>query len=145
MCLTVTLLDGLVLSRAAMHHSANYRSVVLMGKASSLEEPQAKLAALRATIEHILPGRWEDVRAPSEKELAATAVLAIPIGEASAKIRTGPPLEDEEDYALEAWAGIIPLQSKAGRPIPDQRLRAGLEPPSYALDYQRSVTSGLSD
>jgi nitroimidazol reductase NimA-like FMN-containing flavoprotein (pyridoxamine 5'-phosphate oxidase superfamily) len=144
-CLTVTLVDGLVLARAAMHHSANYRSVVLMGRATSIEDPQEKLSALRATVEHIIPGRWEDVRAPNEKELQATAVLAIPISEASAKVRTGPPLDEEEDYALEAWAGVIPLQFKAGPPLADPRLSADIELPPYALDYRRGVTQLVSD
>jgi nitroimidazol reductase NimA-like FMN-containing flavoprotein (pyridoxamine 5'-phosphate oxidase superfamily) len=136
-CLTVTLLDGLVLARSAMHHSANYRSVMLLGEAKAVEAPEEKLAALEAIVEHIVPGRWADVRAPSENELKATSVLALPIEEASAKVRTGPPLDDEEDYALEAWAGLIPLACAAGSPQPDPRLRAGILPPPYARPYTR--------
>ena len=136
-CLTVSLLDGLVLARAAMHHSANYRSVMLIGQAMSVEEPREKLAALEAIVGHIVPGRWPDVRPPSEAELRATSVLAIPIDEASAKVRSGPPLDDEPDHALEAWAGVIPMVTEAGAPVPDPRLRAGIRPPSYATGYRR--------
>lgn len=136
-CLTVTLLDGLVLARAAMHHSANYRSVMLLGKATPVEEPAEKRAALEAIVEHIVPGRWADVRHPSQNELAATSVLAIPVEEASAKVRSGPPLDDEGDYALDAWAGIIPMESAARTPLPDPRLPGGIAPPSYVTDYRR--------
>jgi nitroimidazol reductase NimA-like FMN-containing flavoprotein (pyridoxamine 5'-phosphate oxidase superfamily) len=136
-CLTVSLLDGLVLARAAMHHSANYRSVMLIGQAMSVEEPREKLAALEAIVEHTVPGRWGDVRPPSEAELRATSVLAIPIEEASAKVRSGPPLDDEPDHALEAWAGVIPMVTEAGAPEADPRLRAGIRPPSYARSYRR--------
>jgi uncharacterized protein len=136
-CLTVSLLDGLVLARSAMHHSANYRSAMLIGRAFVVEEPVEKLTALRAIVEHIVPGRWRDVRAPSENELKATSILAIPIEEASAKVRTGPPVDDEEDYALPAWAGVIPFRAQAAAPQPDPRLRAGIEPPAYASGYTR--------
>ncbi len=114
-CLTVSLIDGLVLARAAMHHSANYRSAMLIGRASLVEDLEEKRAALQAVVEHIVPGRWDDVRAPTENELKATSVLAIPIDEASAKVRSGGPLDDEEDYALSAWAGVIPLTSERAR------------------------------
>lgn len=136
-CLTVSLLDGLVLARSAMHHSANYRSVMLLGRASRVEDLEEKRAAVQAIVEHIVPGRWEEVRWPTEKELAATSVLAIPIDEASAKVRNGPPLDDEEDYALSAWAGVIPLGAEARTPEPDPRLRAGIAPPAYVSDYRR--------
>jgi uncharacterized protein len=136
-CLTVSLIDGLVLARSAMHHSANYRSAMIFGQARMVEDPQEKLAATRAIVEHIVPGRWRDVRAPTDNELKATAVLALPIDEASAKLRTGPPLDDEEDYALPAWAGVIPLASGAHTPEPDPRLRAGITPPAYVTDYRR--------
>ena len=136
-CLTVSLIDGLVLARSAMHHSANYRSAMLIGTATSVEEPAEKLAAFEAIVEHIVPGRWQDVRSPTDNELKATAVLAIPIEEASAKVRTGPPLDDEEDYALAAWAGVIPLDARAGTPEPDPRLREGIEAPAYATAYVR--------
>jgi len=136
-CLTVSLIDGLVLARSAMHHSANYRSAMLIGRARVVEDPDEKRAALRAVVEHIVPGRWDDVRAPSENELSATAVLALPIDEASAKVRSGGPVDDEEDYALGAWAGVIPLRSGAGAPEPDARLRAGIAMPSYVSGYRR--------
>ncbi|HWJ51211.1 MAG TPA: pyridoxamine 5'-phosphate oxidase family protein [Solirubrobacteraceae bacterium] len=136
-CLTVSLIDGLVLARSAMHHSANYRSVVVMGSARVLEDPEEKLAALEAVVEHIVPGRWAHVRPPSANELKATAVLALPIEQASAKIRTGPPLDDEEDHALDAWAGVIPLVTGIGALQPDPRLRAGIEPPPHASAYAR--------
>jgi nitroimidazol reductase NimA-like FMN-containing flavoprotein (pyridoxamine 5'-phosphate oxidase superfamily) len=136
-CLTVSLIDGLVLARAAMHHSANYRSAMLIGRATIVEDLGEKRAALRAVVEHIVPGRWADVRAPSENELSATAVLAIPIDEASAKVRSGGPMDDEEDYALPAWAGVIPLRSGVRSPEPDARLRAGIATPRYVTDYRR--------
>jgi len=136
-CLTVSLIDGLVLARAAMHHSANYRSAMLIGRATIVEDLGEKRAALRAVVEHIVPGRWDDVRAPSENELSATAVLAIPIDEASAKVRSGGPVDDEEDYALPAWAGVIPLASEIRAPQPDQRLRAGIATPPYVTGYRR--------
>lgn len=136
-CLTVSLLDGLVLARSAMHHSANYRSVMLLGQARSVDDPAEKLAAFQAIVEHIVPGRWRDVRAPSENELKATAVLAIGIDEASAKVRSGPPLDDEDDYSLAAWAGVVPLRTVAGAPEPDPRLRADIAAPAYASVYRR--------
>jgi uncharacterized protein len=136
-CLTVSLLDGLVLARSAMHHSANYRSVMLLGRARSVQEPAEKLAAFEAIVEHIVPQRWHDVRAPTANELKATAVLAIGIDEASAKIRTGPPVDDEEDYSLPAWAGVIGLGMAAETLEPDPRLEAGIAPPSYVSAYLR--------
>jgi nitroimidazol reductase NimA-like FMN-containing flavoprotein (pyridoxamine 5'-phosphate oxidase superfamily) len=136
-CLTVSLIDGLVLARSAMHHSANYRSVVVMGSARVLVEPEEKLTALEAVVEHIVPGRWAHVRQPSANELKATAVLALGIEQASAKIRTGPPMDDEDDYALDAWAGVIPLVTRIGALQPDPRLRAGIEPPPHASAYAR--------
>ncbi|MCW2971079.1 MAG: hypothetical protein JWO23_2206 [Solirubrobacterales bacterium] len=136
-CLTVTLLDGLVLARAAMHHSANYRSVMLLGEAKPVEAEADKLSALEAIVEHIVPGRWRDVRPPNENELRATSVLAIPIEEASAKVRSGPPLDDEEDYSLHTWAGLIPLASRAGAGEADPRLLEGIPPPPYVSAYRR--------
>jgi uncharacterized protein len=136
-CLTVSLLDGLVLARAAMHHSANYRSVMLLGRAWSVEAPAQKLDALEAIVEHIVPGRWRDVRPPTENELRATAVLAIAIEEASAKIRTGPPLDDEDDHSLPAWAGVVPLRTVAQTPEPDPHLAPGIAPPGYVRPYVR--------
>jgi nitroimidazol reductase NimA-like FMN-containing flavoprotein (pyridoxamine 5'-phosphate oxidase superfamily) len=136
-CLTVSLIDGLVLARSAMHHSANYRSAMLVGQATLVADPAEKRAALKAVVEHIVPGRWDDVRAPTENELKATSVLAIAIDEASAKVRSGGPLDDEEDYALSAWAGVIPLQRQACAPEPDARLRAGIVTPPYVTAYRR--------
>jgi nitroimidazol reductase NimA-like FMN-containing flavoprotein (pyridoxamine 5'-phosphate oxidase superfamily) len=136
-CLTVSLIDGLVLARAAMHHSANYRSAMLIGQATLVEDQQEKRAALEAVVEHIVPGRSRDVRAPTENELKATSVLALAIDEASAKVRSGGPMDDEEDYALPAWAGVIPLITSAGAPEPDGRLQAGIVPPAYVSAYRR--------
>jgi nitroimidazol reductase NimA-like FMN-containing flavoprotein (pyridoxamine 5'-phosphate oxidase superfamily) len=136
-CLTVSLIDGLVLARSAMHHSANYRSAMLLGRARVVEDPREKREALHAIIEHIVPGRWDDVRPPTDNEMKATAVLALPIEEASAKVRTGPPSDDEEDYALGAWAGVIPLGNRARTPEPDPLLRAGIPVPHYASAYRR--------
>src|SRR5713226_6809102 len=117
--LTATLVDGLVLARSAFHHSMNYRSVVVLGTAEAVEDAKEKWDALHAIVEHVARGRWAEVREPSEKELAATLVLRLPIEEASAKVRTGPPLDDEEDYALECWAGVVPLRLTPGMPVPD--------------------------
>jgi uncharacterized protein len=136
-CLTVSLLDGLVLARAAMHHSANYRSVMLLGEARSVLAPAEKLIALEAIVEHIVPGRWSEARPPSENELKATSVLALPIEEASAKVRSGPPQDDEDDHALPIWAGVIPISSVAREPQPDPRLAAGIAPPRSASAYAR--------
>ncbi|MGH2950295.1 MAG: pyridoxamine 5'-phosphate oxidase family protein [Solirubrobacteraceae bacterium] len=128
-CLTVTLIDGLVLARSAFHHSMNYRSVVLYGTARPLREPEERERALEAFTEKLLPGRWAEVRWPSAKELKATSVLALPIAEGSAKVRTGPPVDDEEDYPLDVWAGVIPLSLRRGEPEPDPRLRPGAPAP----------------
>jgi nitroimidazol reductase NimA-like FMN-containing flavoprotein (pyridoxamine 5'-phosphate oxidase superfamily) len=132
----VTLLDGLVLARSAFHHSMNYRSVVLYGIPSVVEDPARKAEVLRGLSDHVIPGRWEEVRAPTEQELRRTLVLSIPIEEASAKIRTGPPMDDEADYELPVWAGVVPLSLVAGAPIGDARLRPGIRPPAHAADYQ---------
>jgi nitroimidazol reductase NimA-like FMN-containing flavoprotein (pyridoxamine 5'-phosphate oxidase superfamily) len=136
-CVTVTLVDGLVLARSAFHHSINYRSVVIFGRATLVEEREAKVAALFAFSEQVIPGRWNDVREPTEAELKATTVLSLSLVEVSAKVRTGPPLDDEEDYAMEVWAGVLPLKIVAGSPINDPRLPEGIEPPSYTLKYSR--------
>jgi uncharacterized protein len=128
-CLTVTLVDGIVLARSAFHHSINYRSVVLLGQARPVTEPAEKLRALEAFTEQLLPGRWSEVRPPNDKELKATMVMALPLDEVSAKVRTGPPNEEDADYALDAWAGVIPLQLSALAPKDDPRLRAGIERP----------------
>jgi hypothetical protein len=136
-CITVTLLDGLVLARSVFNHSMNYRSVVILGKATLVEDAQEKLAALRTLSEHILPGRWEDARQPNERELKATSVLRVPIAEFSAKVRIGPPIDDEEDYSFPTWAGVVPLEMVAAKPIDDARLLAGKEVPAYARNYTR--------
>ncbi len=130
-CMTVTVLDGLVLARSAFHHSMNYRSVVIFGRASAVDDREIKLAALRAFSEHVIPGRWDEVREPTEQELKATAVLSLTLEEASAKVRSGPPVDDEDDYALPVWAGVLPLRMVAGEPVPDPRLPEGIAlPPS---------------
>ena len=136
-CVTVTLVDGLVLARSAFHHSMNYRSVVVLGQATVVDEPTEKLNALRALSDHMIPGRWEEVRGPSEQEMKATVVLSLPLAEVSAKVRVGPPLDDEEDYELEVWAGVIPLRLTASAPIPDPRLSSSVEAPRYAIEYER--------
>ena len=137
LCVTVTLIDGLVLARSAFHHSMNYRSVVVFGRATVVDERGEKLAALLALSEDMIPGRWVDVREPSEQELQQTTVLSLPLAEASAKVRTGPPLDDEEDYDLPVWAGVIPLRLTAGAPLDDPRLKAGIAAPEYAQRYER--------
>lgn len=124
--LTVTLLDGFVLARSAFHHSMNYRSVVVFAKARLVTDPAEKLEALRAFTEHVLPGRWAEVRQPSERELNATSVLVLPLDEASAKVRTGPPIDDEADYSLPVWAGVIPIRMELGEPVADGRVLPGV-------------------
>jgi uncharacterized protein len=135
-CVTVTLIDGIVLARAAFHHSMNYRSVVMLGKATLVEETDAKMEALRVISEQIIRGRWDDTRLPTAQELKATTVLSMPIDEASAKVRTGPPVDDEEDYGLDIWAGVLPLHMQATAPIPDPRMK-NIEQalPAYLRDY----------
>ena len=135
-CLTVSLIDGLVLARSAMHHSANYRSAILLGRARPVEDAEEKRAAFEAIVERIVPGRWGEVRRPTAKEMRATSVVAMTIDEASAKIRTGPPLDDEEDYALDVWAGVIPLSMSVGRPVPDPRLREEIAMPEHVRSYR---------
>jgi nitroimidazol reductase NimA-like FMN-containing flavoprotein (pyridoxamine 5'-phosphate oxidase superfamily) len=134
-CVTVTLVDGLVLARSAFHHSMNYRSVMALGYAREIADPAEKARALRVVSEHLLAGRWDDVRHPTGKELKATAVLEFSIEEASAKVREGPPLDDEEDYGLPVWAGVLPLRAEVQAPIPDARLAGGAEVPQYLLRY----------
>ena len=144
-CVTVTLIDGLVLARSLFHHSMNYRSVVAFGRAALITDADKKIEALRAITEHIVPGRWADARAPSEIELNQTSVLEFSIEEASAKIRTGPPLDDEEDYALSVWAGVVPLELRALAPIRDPRLSDAIAPPAYAADYRRPDSEGAQE
>jgi nitroimidazol reductase NimA-like FMN-containing flavoprotein (pyridoxamine 5'-phosphate oxidase superfamily) len=126
-CVTVTLLDGVVLARSAFHHSINYRSVVVLGNARLVEGPDERLRALEAFTERLIPGRWGEVRPPSAKELKGTRVLALPLDEASAKVRSGPPEDDPDDLGLPVWAGVIPIQTVAGAPIPDAAHPPGLD------------------
>jgi|SRR5690242_20315041 len=135
-CVTVTLVDGLVLARSAFHHSMNYRSVMVFGTARMIADECSKIEALRTISEHLIRGRWNDVRGPSENELKATAVLELEIEEASAKVRTGPPLDDEEDYALPIWAGVLPLELTPKPAVADARLASDLQTPEYVLRYQ---------
>src|SRR3984893_16388479 len=136
-CITVTLLDGLVLARSVFNHSMNYRSVVILGTASLVDDAAEKLAALRALSEHIIPGRWDDARQPNEKELKATSVLRLPITEFSAKVRVGPPVDDEEDYSFPTWAGVIPLDVTVGSAVRDERCEQEL--PAYLKNYSRKT------
>jgi nitroimidazol reductase NimA-like FMN-containing flavoprotein (pyridoxamine 5'-phosphate oxidase superfamily) len=136
-CVTVTLLDGLVLARSIFNHSMNYRSVVVLGTAVAVEDPAEKLGALRALSEHILPGRWEESRQPNERELKATLVMRLPITEFSAKVRTGPPIDNEEDYSFPTWAGVVPLRTVAGSQINDPKLDPKTLVPDYVRNYSR--------
>jgi uncharacterized protein len=136
-CITVTLLDGLVLARSVFNHSMNYRSVVILGTATLVDDAAEKLAALRALSEHIIHGRWDDSRQPNEKELKATSVLRLPITEFSAKVRVGPPVDDEEDYSFPTWAGVIPLDVTVGSAIRDERCEQDL--PAYLKNYWRKT------
>jgi nitroimidazol reductase NimA-like FMN-containing flavoprotein (pyridoxamine 5'-phosphate oxidase superfamily) len=143
-CVTVTLLDGLVLARSIFNHSMNYRSLVVLGTAVAVDDRQEKLEALRLLSEHILPGRWPDSRQPNEKEIKATLVMRLPITEFSAKVRQGPPLDDEEDYTFPTWAGVIPLQMVPGAPINDPRLDPKTPVPNYARAYSRKPAAAAS-
>jgi nitroimidazol reductase NimA-like FMN-containing flavoprotein (pyridoxamine 5'-phosphate oxidase superfamily) len=136
-CVTVTLLDGLVLARSVFNHSMNYRSVVILGKAGLVDDPAEKLEALRLLSEHIIPGRWDDARQPNERELKQTSVLRIPIEEFSSKVRIGPPIDDEEDLSFPTWAGVVPLEMKVGTPENDPTLQPGREVPEYVRSYSR--------
>ncbi len=134
-CLAVTHVDGLVLARSAFHHSMNYRSVVAFGTARKIDDPTRKMHALKVISDHLIQGRWDSVREPNEKEMKQTSVLEFTIEEASAKVRTGGPVDDEEDYALPVWAGVLPLSLRAAEPKPDERLRAETEIPSYVRRF----------
>jgi uncharacterized protein len=136
-CVTVTLLDGLVLARSIFNHSMNYRSVVILGKAALVDDPTEKIEALRLLSEHIIPGRWAESRQPNERELKATSVLRLPIEEFSAKVRSGPVVDDEADYSFPTWAGVVPLTTVAGTPIDDSRMLPGQRVPEYARNYSR--------
>lgn len=138
-CVTVTILDGLVLARSAFHHSMNYRSVVVLARGRELTDAEEKRRALAALVERVLPGRSADARPPNARELAATAVLAFPLDECSAKIREGPPKDDPEDLALPIWAGVLPLALKAGAPEPDPHVPPGTPVPEYVSRFRRSA------
>jgi len=141
-CVTVTILDGLVLARSAFHHSMNYRSVVILGMATEVIGRDEKNDALKAIVEHVVPKRWDDVRWPNEQELKATIVLRLPLEKVSAKIRTGPPLDDEEDYQVPCWAGELPLRLVPQSPVPDLRLNPAIVLPAYVQEYQRPRQAG---
>jgi nitroimidazol reductase NimA-like FMN-containing flavoprotein (pyridoxamine 5'-phosphate oxidase superfamily) len=136
-CVTVTLVDGLVLARSAFHHSMNYRSVMAIGRTRPVTDPGEKEVALRALVEHIVPGRSDEVRGGDLRELAATAVLALPLAEVSAKVRTGPPQDDEPDYALPIWAGVLPLALTPGEPAPDPVLDPSIPAPAHVASWSR--------
>ena len=137
-CVTVTLLDGLVLARSIFNHSMNYRSVVVLGTGTAIEDRDHKLAALRLLSEHVVPGRWREARQPNEKELKATTIIQVPIREFSAKVREGPVIDDEEDYSFPVWAGVLPLNVVTGDPVNDSRLLDGIDVPDYVKNYSRS-------
>jgi nitroimidazol reductase NimA-like FMN-containing flavoprotein (pyridoxamine 5'-phosphate oxidase superfamily) len=137
-CVTVTILDGMVLARSAFHHSMNYRSVVIFGEARAIENAEAKNEALRVISDHLVPGRWNEVRLPTAQELKATSVMALDLAEVSAKVRSGGPIDDEEDMTLPVWAGVIPLALTAGQLIPDPNTRVAVDPPDYAVNYRRN-------
>jgi uncharacterized protein len=135
-CVTVTLIDGIVLARSAFHHSVNYRSVMLIGRASMVTDTAEKETRLNAFVEGLFPGRWDMLRPATAQELKTTSVLSLPIGEASAKVRTGPPKDDEEDYALDIWAGVLPLRLKTQAPIDDPRMKAGVPVPEHVMQFR---------
>lgn len=136
-CVTVTLTDAIVLARSAFHHSMNYRSVVVLGRAQIVDDDDAKMHAMYRLVEHIIPGRWDECRQPNDKEMGATTILEIPLAEASAKVRTGPPGDEDEDYALSHWAGLIPFAPEATAPVPDPMLTPGIATPEHVLNYSR--------
>ena len=136
-CVEVTIVDGLVLARSVFHHSLNYRSVVVFGQGRLIEDQQEKLDALQAVTEHLIPGRWQEARLPNRKELNATSVVSINIDEASAKVRVGPPVDEQEDYALPVWAGILPLQESPLPPIHDELQSENIPLPKYVAQYSR--------
>jgi hypothetical protein len=137
-CIEATIVDGLVLARSVFHHSVNYRSVVLFGCGRLLEEEQEKLAALQAVTEHLIPGRWNEARLPNRRELNATRVVSIRIDDASAKVRVGPPLDEDEDYGLPVWAGVLPLREMPLAPVQDERQEEDVPLPEYVAQYRRA-------
>jgi len=141
-CLTVTLVDGIVLARSIFNHSINYRSVVVLGRAVAVEDADEKQRALEGFSGRLLPGRWADVRPPTATELKATSILRMPLDEASAKVRTGPPQDEADDYEWPVWAGVIPLALTVGDPVPDPRLEPGFEPPAWSLPGRAADVAG---
>ena len=141
-CVTVTLVDGLVLARSAFDHSMNYRSVVAFGKARKIADAEQRIRSLRVISEHLIAGRWKEIREPSEKELKATTVVEFLIEEASSKVRSGPPLDDENDYGLPVWAGVLPLEIRSRPPIPDAKLIEGVGVPDYVRSYDVRLNGG---
>ena len=137
-CITITLLDGLVMARSVFHHSMNYRSAVLFGQGHIIDDPEAKMEALYTFTEKLIPGRWDDARQPNATETKATSIIAGPIDSASAKIRIGPPGDDDEDYALPVWAGVVPITQQFGTPWDDPRLTPGIPMPDYLTRYVQS-------
>jgi nitroimidazol reductase NimA-like FMN-containing flavoprotein (pyridoxamine 5'-phosphate oxidase superfamily) len=144
-CVTVTLLDGMVLARSAFHHSMNYRSVVVFGEALLVEDAEAKIEALRIISDHLVPGRWDEVRPPTAQELKATSVLSVDLVEVSAKVRTGGPVDDEEDMTMPIWAGVIPLRLTTGKLVADPNSLVAADPPAYATHYRRPDTAERND
>jgi hypothetical protein len=142
-CVTVTLVDGLVLARSAFDHSMNYRSVVAFGRARKIMDAGQRIRSLRVISDHLIAGRWKEIRQPSEKELKATTVLEFLIEEASSKVRSGPPLDDENDYGLPVWAGVLPLEIRSRLPIPDDKLIEGIAVPDYVRSYDTRLNSGI--
>jgi nitroimidazol reductase NimA-like FMN-containing flavoprotein (pyridoxamine 5'-phosphate oxidase superfamily) len=135
-CATATLVDGLVLARSAFHHSVNYRSVVVFGTATLIEPGEETVKVLELFTERLVPGRWADVRPPTRQELKGTKVLSLPLDEASAKVRTGPPIDEDEDYDLPVWAGVLPLATEVAEPQPDPRLDPAIETPGYVAAWR---------
>jgi len=144
LCMCFTLLDGIVFARSVFNHSMNYRSAILYGKGRALESDEEKLAALEAVTEHVAKGRWKDARLPNRKELDATSVVAVDIETGSAKVRAGPPIDDEHDYDLSIWTGVLPLQLQPLEPVPDERMRSGIDSPEYVRNFSRSPSSTIS-
>jgi len=139
MCLTVTLIDGMVLARSAFHHSMNYRSVVVFGRGEAVTDHDEKRRAMDVLVEHLVPGRTASARGPSEQELRSTLVLRLPLDEASAKVRTGPPIDDEEDLDLPVWAGVLPVRLATGAPAPDPHLAPGMPVPEHVAGWSRGA------
>jgi nitroimidazol reductase NimA-like FMN-containing flavoprotein (pyridoxamine 5'-phosphate oxidase superfamily) len=144
-CVTITLLDGLVMARSVFHHSMNYRSVLLFGKGQLVNDRQEKLGYMEVLTNHIMPGRWDDARRPNEKEMKATTLVILAIDSASAKVRTGQPVDDEEDYQLPVWAGVLPLSQQVMEPIDDPRLEHEIPIPGYIRNYHRRSKISASE